>query len=1258
MTLPSNYNPKENEDIIYSFWQKSGVGSPERQQKKQELPENSETYSILMPPPNLTGNLHAGHTFQHYLMDTLTRIAISEGKLSLWYPGVDHAGLQLEGVIDKLIRKGDFTEQIQEWSEKLEASKKEGLKNLEDKNDLPAFIKKTDSDFWLELAWSKVNEWRDNQKKQASILGDIPDYDRNLFTLDERNNRMVNYAFKQYWQDGLVYKGSYLINWSVGLQTALSDVSGEIEYETRIDPFITFEYRNDLKKNIFEDIPKELKEKVLNSLEKLKVSTVRPETIFGDVAIAIHPEKLVYLLQKGGLKEAEVNLVQESLLRQKIKLVYQIEHLGVKGVVLILDEEVDKDFGTGCLKITPGSDATDYRIFNKHPELGSDFPKAVGRSGKLTEECGEFAGMSREEARLQVIKLLLQNDYIKPKEDASKVEEFNNDPDNLSGEELMKYLQEKFADYEIDWNYEHNVSVCERTKTVIEPLISEEFFVSYHKKASSTGKSLQEHGLEGIFETNFYSEDYRERGRSFVEGIKDWCVSRNLLWGHRIPVWYNVQTNPEKRFFSHQEWQENALVFTNNDESLDQFPPTAVSGGEEGYILPNMNFEKEGKEVRVRDCFYVGDLPAELKLSGEWVQEEKIFDTWFSSCLWPLATLNYLDLLNKNEEPSASEKYYFVILHGFGGSSDANFFPWLKRELEAKGHEVWVPDLPNTELPGEEEQLNYILNNYQFNHKTVVIGHSLGAVLTLKLAEKVENLAGIALVAGFSQPKFVDNLPFPFADRFDWSFDFQRIKNNCGFINIYSDLKDCYVPLEQGRILKEKLGGNFYEYQAENTHFMQFRETKVLETVLNSLNEKSLGSNDFEIFYPTQTMTTAKEIFYLWIIRMIVLGKYFTSQLPEDSSVYNKIPFENVVITPTVLDEKGKKMSKSLGNGLDPVSQIEKYSSDSLRMALLGGMIPNRNMRMGGRLADEQCLKYRNYGNKIWNVARFLESKLDNLDSKQINGSLNSPSIWILQKFRQLEIEFEQNLQIYELAHNVEGLYKFLWDNYADWYVEYLKTDDSQIGFAVELFKRFLIRLYPYLPFETEVLWKEFILKHNLSDDTSDLLAFVQKDSEWSKRILEKNRTVSAGEFEPAVDFVKDLRSLRGLFAIDPGTEVNIYTKSKEILQFQDFIKLVAKAELSTELPRGLYKVNKGSYEYALDIFAYIKDRELEIKRTQKLIIDLQKQIGSLEKQLSNQQFLEKAGEEVVIEKKKHLGERKLELSQQEEKMLFLNKSK
>jgi valyl-tRNA synthetase len=195
----------------------AGVGSPEVQEQVQTggsiVSKLNKTYTILMPPPNLTGELHAGHAFQHYLMDTLSRIYRQKGHKTLWYPGVDHAGIQMEGVLVKLL--------------------KEQGKSRQDLSD----------EEFVEFAWQKANEWRNRQREQAAILGDTPDYNRQLFTLDERATKMVNYAFKQYWKDGLIYKGPYLVNWSVGLQTALSDVAGEIEYETRVDPLVTFEYR-------------------------------------------------------------------------------------------------------------------------------------------------------------------------------------------------------------------------------------------------------------------------------------------------------------------------------------------------------------------------------------------------------------------------------------------------------------------------------------------------------------------------------------------------------------------------------------------------------------------------------------------------------------------------------------------------------------------------------------------------------------------------------------------------------------------------------------------------------------------------------------------------------------------------------------------------------------------------------------------------------------------------------------------------------
>ena len=262
---------------------------------------------------------------------------------------------------------------------------------------------------------------------------------------------------------------------------------------------------------------------------------------------------------------------------------------------------------------------------------------------------------------------------------------------------------------------------------------------------------MQKLALIGIEQTNFYPEEYKERAVNYFETIKNWCISRDLIWGHKMPVWYNLDLNPERIFYSFNQ------VLQSQNSTLEGWQPEVG-----GVASVSQTIENKFK-VQV-------EKPAE---PGNWVQETKILDTWFSSTLWPLTTLNFLDYSN--------------------------------------------------------------------------------------------NKAG----------------------------------------------------------------------------------------------------TDFEKFYPTQTMTTAKEIFYAWIVRMIMTGMYFTGQTP----------FENYLAHAWVLDDKGKKMSKSLGNVIDVADQIDKFSSDAVRLGMLEKSIPGRNIRFGGKLGDSASEKYRNFGNKLWNVARFLEGK-------------------------------------------------------------------------------------------------------------------------------------------------------------------------------------------------------------------------------------------------------------------------------------------
>ncbi|MEM1311875.1 MAG: class I tRNA ligase family protein [Patescibacteria group bacterium] len=263
---------------------------------------------------------------------------------------------------------------------------------------------------------------------------------------------------------------------------------------------------------------------------------------------------------------------------------------------------------------------------------------------------------------------------------------------------------------------------------------------------------------------------------------------------------------------------------------------------------------------------------------------------------------------------------------------------------------------------------------------------------------------------------------------------------------------------------------------------------------------------------------------------------------------------------------------------------------------------------------------------------------------------LKSASVWIFRKYLDLEKILDDSLESYELSHSVDSLYKFLWDYYANWYVEYLKTDDTQLNFSKELFKQYIVTLSPYLPFETEVLWSEFFKE-------TTLLAKEIKDYNWSKHVLELlNKNLDkADEFENVIQFIESLRSMRGLFAIDPANYIQLFSTDSVLNQYSEFIKLVGRAEIVNQERENLYTIHSGQIVCTVNIFEYIKDRQAEIVRTQKIIKSLSKQIVSLETQLNNQKFIEKAESEVIQEKRQSLTDRQMDLKQQEDKLKVLN---
>ncbi|KKR78205.1 MAG: hypothetical protein UU23_C0002G0032 [Candidatus Curtissbacteria bacterium GW2011_GWA1_40_9] len=462
---------KNQESDIYKFWQGKMLFSFDPTTSKK-------IYSLLMPPPNLTGELHLGHALQHSIMDAVARYKRLSGYEVLLLPGVDHAGIQFEGTLDKKLSK--------------EGKHKKSLGR----------------DKWLEEAWKFKEEIYKSFHDTWTIFGISADWSREVFTLDEGPRQAVFEEFKTFWEKGLIYKGPYIVQWCPKCNTAIEDV--EMEYEERSEKLYFVNYKLETLKKKREH-------------EFITVATTRPETIFADVAIAVYPNHPKYSKSVGGKVE--------NPLTGRLMLV-------------LADKRVEKGFGTGALKITPAHDLLDYEIGrDNHLEIIS----AISKEEKLTEICGKFSGLKVQEAREKVAEKLRALGAIEKEED-----------------------------------YVHNVAVCERCKSVVEPLISEEWFVKMDDLAKEAIKAINRD------EINFLPKNYKKILMEWLIDIHDWCISRSLWWGHRIPVWYHISDKGQGK----------------SDKS-------------------------KGAEIKVS-----------LESPGKgWVQDEQVLDTWFSSGLWPFVAL-------------------------------------------------------------------------------------------------------------------------------------------------------------------------------------------------------------------------------------------------------------------------------------------------------------------------------------------------------------------------------------------------------------------------------------------------------------------------------------------------------------------------------------------------------------------------------------------------------------------------------------------
>ena len=461
--LKKVYEPQEVEDRLYAHWEELGCFKADNKSKK-------EPFTVVIPPPNVTGQLHMGHAMDETIQDILIRYKKLRGYETLWLPGTDHAGIATQIKVEEMLRK-------------------EGLTRYD-----------LGREAFLERVWAWKEKYGSTIINQLKKLGSACDWSRERFTMDEGCSAAVRKVFVDLYEKGLIYQGNRIINWCPNCKTALSDV--EVEYTEKEGRLWHIEY------------------KVKDSDEVVVCATTRPETMLGDTGIAVNPNDKRYTHLVG--KTAILPLVGRE-------------------IPIFADDYVEMEFGTGCVKVTPSHDPDDFEMGQRH---GLDFILVIDENGRMTEGCGKYAGMDRYEARRAIV-------------------------EDLEAQGLLRKVEE----------LPHNVGVCYRCGTDVEPMTSTQWFVKMKPLAQPAIEAVRKGDIRFVpsrFENTYFN---------WMENVRDWCISRQLWWGHRIPAFYCDACG--KMFVSREDLT----------------------------VCPDC-----GAPVR---------------------QDEDVLDTWFSSALWPFSTLGW-----------------------------------------------------------------------------------------------------------------------------------------------------------------------------------------------------------------------------------------------------------------------------------------------------------------------------------------------------------------------------------------------------------------------------------------------------------------------------------------------------------------------------------------------------------------------------------------------------------------------------------------
>ncbi len=513
-TLPSQYDPASTEAKWQTYWEEQGVfrADPNR---------GGEPYCVVIPPPNVTGSLHMGHAFENALIDTLVRYHRMKGQNTLWLPGTDHASIAVSTILDRELRAQGKT-----------------------RDDIGR-------DAYLERAWQWKEESGGTIVGQLRRLGVSVDWSRERFTLDQGLCRAVLEAFVRLYNEGLIYRSNYMVNWCPASQSAVSDL--EVE-------------NKEIQGHLWH-----LRYPLVDGSGYVEVATTRPETMLGDTAVAVNPRDERYRHLVG--KTLRLPITQRE-------------------IPVIADEFVDPEFGSGCVKVTPAHDPNDFEMGKRH---NLPMISIMNKDGTLNENAGEFEGQDRFEARKTVVQRLEQDGALVRVED-----------------------------------YSHSVPFSDRGKVPIEPLLSTQWFVRVESMASRALEFL-ENKQEPLFVPERWGKVYRD----WLMNLKDWCISRQLWWGHQIPAWYAVSET--------------------QGEIMDDTPFIVAMNASEAIAQAKLRF---GEAVQLK-------------------QDPDVLDTWFSSGLWPFSTMGWPDQTD-------DLAFYYpttTLVTGF----DIIFF-WVARMTIMAGH--------------------------------------------------------------------------------------------------------------------------------------------------------------------------------------------------------------------------------------------------------------------------------------------------------------------------------------------------------------------------------------------------------------------------------------------------------------------------------------------------------------------------------------------------------------------------------------------